>query len=191
MDDFIEDAINGLSGHVGVLDALMKVSANDLVHLAPLLLLALWFWPAGRGERALNQRLAFAAAASIVVAVVMAAAVSHLHADTRPFVSDGSTRLLVQHAADNGFPSDHAAFSFAIGGALVWWRKTLGLVVLLFATVMGIARVYVGVHWPSDIVAGAAIGVACGLFLARLVPLLEAPQRWASGWLPEFLVSAA
>lgn len=191
MDDRIEDVINGASGHLGLLDALMKLSANDLVYLAPLLMLALWFWPTSTPARAFNQRLALVAGLSTLLAVVLAAALAHVYSDARPFVSDGATRLLIQHEADNGFPSDHAAFAFAVAGATLSWRRQLGIAVLVLAAVNGFARIYVGVHWPSDVLAGAAVGLGGGLFVARLLPLLEKPQRWASRVLPPFLLATS
>ena len=55
MNDTVQDWINGLAGHVSIVDLSMKLLARDAIFLLPFLMLGLWFWPAGP-ERALNQR---------------------------------------------------------------------------------------------------------------------------------------
>ena len=187
MNDHIEDLIALPAGHVHALDLLMKLSARDIVYAAPLLLLALWFWPAQ--DRALNQRVAVVTCIAVGVSLLAAMALGHIHHEARPFVSDADARLLINHSADNSFPSDHAALAFAVAGAIVWWRRGIGLACLGLALLTGVARVYVGVHWPLDILASAVAGVTAGALLTKAVPLLEAPQRWFARLLPAGLAS--
>ncbi len=188
MNDTIQDWINGLAGHVSILDISMEFLARDTIFLVPLLLVALWFWPAG-SDRALNQRLAATAFFSVFLALGFAAILGNIHHEARPFVSDLSTKLLIHHKADNAFPSDHAAVAFAVSGAILGWRRLIGLVCLGLASLIALARIYVGVHWPSDVTAAAAAGLLAGITLAQLLPLLEAPQRWFGRILPAFLIS--
>jgi undecaprenyl-diphosphatase len=70
-------------------------------------------------------------------------------------------------AASNSFPSGHAVASFAIAVALAWAvRKTehawFGWVIVGWASLVAFSRVYVGVHFPSDVIGGAAIGTVFG-----------------------------
>lgn len=83
--------------------------------------------------------------------------------------------VLRQHLpADNGFPSGHSANAAALAVVLGWafprWRVPLAVVAVL----VGVARLYVGVHLPLDLVGGWCLGILCGLavvtVLARLVP---------------------
>ncbi len=189
MNSDVEGWINGLAGHVGFIDTLMKLAANELIYLAIPLVLGLWFWPAEGPRRALNQRLAAGVVLGALLAMGLAAALGDLHTATRPFASDPGTKLLIRHEADNSFPSDHTAFAFAVAGAVVWRRRFVGGVALVFAALVGFARVYVGVHWPSDVLAGAAIGLGAGAVVALAVPLLREPQRWASRVFPSVLVA--
>ena len=188
MNDLVQDWINDPAGKFALLDLVMKLSARDLVYLVPPLLVVMWFWPAN--ERALNQRLAVATCIAAVTGLGLAALLAHFVFEARPFISDGDTHLLIQHAADNGFPSDHTTLAFAVAGAILVWRRSLGLVCLALATALGIARIYVGVHWPSDIIVGAVIGLVAGYTVARCLPLLEVPQRLLSRVLPRQLIAA-
>jgi undecaprenyl-diphosphatase len=211
--------INGMAGHQPVLDALMVFSANDVIFLLPLLLLLLWglcarWSPLLRRlgaearddlvtrERTLGQQMVLLACGAVGVALALNLALGSLIFEPRPFISHpGIVHLLISHAADASFPSDHAAVASAIASTLVlyvplatWaWlhhfkrassaERTAGLrllaasvLVALIAVGMviaiGVARVYVGVHYPADIVGG----VACGLLAAGL---LTALRPWA------------
>jgi undecaprenyl-diphosphatase len=190
MNDAIQDAINGMAGHVGLLDDIMKLAAKDLVFVVVPLILLLWFLPGARAGRAFRQRVAFVAVVAAVLALAAGMAAGQLYSDSRPFVSDPGTRLLISHSADNGFPSDHALVSFAVAGGLFAWRWMAGLAVAIMATFIGIARIFVGVHWPLDIVGGAVIGLLAGELVARTLPLLEAVQRRAATLLPGWLLES-
>ena len=75
---------------------------------------------------------------------------------------------LVAHGAGSSFPSGHAAFFFALAtGVFIYYRKW-GILFYLFALAMGISRVIAGIHWPSDILGGAVIGIASAYFVNYL-----------------------
>lgn len=82
------------------------------------------------------------------------------------------------------FPSGHATFSAAVAAAvllLAWrtrWRWVCAVAGALFALVVGYSRVYLGVHYPSDIVAGWALSVGwvVGVWLALRAPGLDAEE---------------
>ena|SRR5579862_8022982 len=80
---------------------------------------------------------------------------------TRPFVAMHFTPLF-PHTANNSFPSSLTAFAAvaAVIGVLAWGRRALVFVVGV--VVVGFGCVYVGVHYPSDVVVGAALGSVCG-----------------------------
>lgn len=79
----------------------------------------------------------------------------------RPYVSMGVDPLITPMDSAS-FPSGHATFFFALGAVLYFYNKRLGILFLVGSTVVGVARVFALVHWPSDIIAGALIGVVSG-----------------------------
>ncbi len=107
-----------------------------------------------------------AAGLSAGLALFLAQLISHAVNRPRPFVADPSgVHVFTQHVADPGFPSDHATAAFAIAVAIMLRDRRWGAVALAFATVLAIGRVAMGVHYPSDVLGGAALGAICALAL--------------------------
>lgn len=67
------------------------------------------------------------------------------------------------------FPSRHMTFFFAISTALYFYNKRWGVVFLIAALLIGIARVIAGVHYPLDILGGAVIGVITSYLVFRFL----------------------
>lgn len=112
------------------------------------------------------RRAAVAAGLSCGLALALAAVISRVVDRPRPFVADpGAIHLFAQHAADPGFPSDHATAAFAIAVAILLRNRRWGAVVLACAAVLAAARVAIGVHYPTDVLGGAALGAASAIAL--------------------------
>ena len=84
----------------------------------------------------------------------------------RPFVENNVNLLLTHNAA--AFPSGHAAFYFAISTIVYFYNKKIGLLFFLASFLICISRVFVGIHWPTDILAGAVVGVVSGLLIHKI-----------------------
>lgn len=86
-------------------------------------------------------------------------------ARTRPYdVIEGLTSL-VGAQKDYSFPSGHTGSAFAAAGVMFrGLTKKFGIPILVFACLMGLSRLYVGVHYPSDVLGGALIGTGIALF---------------------------
>ena len=87
----------------------------------------------------------------------------------RPFAVNASAELLTAPPLDASFPSGHTAASFAAVFALKASGSALWKPALAVAVVMAFSRLYLYVHWPSDVVGGAVLGAACGWCGAWLV----------------------
>jgi len=182
MDYTLFHAINGLAGRVDAIDDVFEVLSKYGVYFLLATMAVLWFWPGGRAERDRRQWGVIVAVAAGVVALGVNQVISHLWDRPRPFVAHHVTMLL-PHAADASFPSDHTAFAFAIAVALVFASRRVGLVALLFAALIALSRVYVGAHYVTDVLAGALIGSVVAILFHRLqpvvTPLVEPPLQLA------------
>lgn len=98
-----------------------------------------------------------------------------LVARPRPCWIKDSIEILVRVPEDYSFPSGHTMASFAAAGALLFMgqRKT-GVCAVCLAVLMGISRLYFYVHFPTDVLAGAVLGLACGALGAALAKKLQA-----------------
>ena len=84
----------------------------------------------------------------------------------RPFDFYGFAPLIAEFGWS--FPSGHMTFLFALA-MIVWYRsKPWGFWYLLLSAVVGVARIYVGVHWPLDVIGGAVIGILCAVIIHAL-----------------------
>jgi undecaprenyl-diphosphatase len=88
--------------------------------------------------------------------------------------------LFIARSADSSFPSDHATAAFAIAVALLLRHRKAGWLALGMAVVLSVARVAVGTHYPSDVVAGAAVGTLAALVLWH--PSVRMPLHRLAEW---------
>lgn len=102
--------------------------------------------------------MAKAAMIAFPLAFVLARIASLLYYDPRPFVHFQFVPL-IPHAADNGFPSDHALLSSALAAWVYLFNRKHSYVLWVLAILVGIARVVAGVHSPIDILGSALIAI--------------------------------
>lgn len=94
----------------------------------------------------------------------------------RPFVGNNVT-LLFNHPATNSFPSGHAAFFFGLSTVIFLYNKKAGILFFFASFLISISRVISGVHWPSDIIAGAAVGIFTGWLIFYLSKIFQKKDR--------------
>ena len=82
----------------------------------------------------------------------------------RPFVALSITPL-IEHIADSSFPSLHTAFFFAISTTVLFHNKKAGYWFFAGSCLIAISRIVAGLHWPSDILIGASLGILIALFM--------------------------
>jgi undecaprenyl-diphosphatase len=116
-----------------------------------------------------------------VIAVALAdwaaTAVKALVDRPRPFVRYPEPKLLVPRPHDASFPSGHAATSFAAATILSFAFPKAAPAFLVLAAAVAYSRVYVGVHYPLDVIQGAALGALVATALLRLVKVRRQSRR--------------
>lgn len=156
------DILNALNGFAAAHDAFedpVTFYNTVSVFLFAGLLAVLFLLGRRQGARA-----AVAAGAGAALALGAAQVIARLVDRPRPY-ADHALHVFVARSSDPSFPSDHTTAAFAIAVA-VWLRfRRLGWVALAFAAALAVGRVFVGAHYPSDIVAGAALGSLAALVL--------------------------
>lgn len=129
-----------------------------------------FLWLLARPGGPLRWKLAtLSAALSAVIGLGLNALLSHAWYDPRPFVTHpGQTLLLISHPADNGFPSEHATVAFAVAFAVFAYSRRLGIVLILAAAAIGLDRIFVGVHYPADVLASMLVGLLSALLVTTV-----------------------
>jgi undecaprenyl-diphosphatase len=174
VDSTVEQWINQPAGSHRALDTVMKGLAGG-AEVAFIAFVVLWFlygWWAGRRPDRFGAITALLAAGG---ALGINQVITSLWQRPRPFVAHSSVHVLLSHSSDASFPSDHAAAAFAIAAVVVALRARIGVVALVAAVAVAYARVYVGLHYPGDVAAGAVIGIAVAA--VALWPLRVIPER--------------
>ncbi|HUO75803.1 MAG TPA: phosphatase PAP2 family protein [Candidatus Paceibacterota bacterium] len=171
MDLSIFDALNMFAGHGIWTDRLIVFFGSYLQYVIGLVFVIAVLWPVRR------YRLAIAAIASALVARlgVKTAVVLFVHR-ARPYVAlEGIKNVLGPQLGEEfqSFPSGHAVFFFALAMAAYLYDRRLGWWLFAGATIMGVARVIGGIHWPSDILGGAVIGILTAWLMVRFIPALR------------------
>lgn len=152
------------AGHDWFEDALgAYVGAAEIIFALALLVL---FFALPARMRPAGRRAAVAAGAAFVVAIVIAHFLSVWVDRPRPFVAHPATiKAFLAHAADPSMPSDHATATFAIATAVILRLRGPGVVLLVLALLVSAGRVFLGLHYPSDVLVGALLGAGTALAL--------------------------
>lgn len=165
--------VNNWAGQYAWLDNLMIFFTHTITYIFPLILGLLWI----SGQKKL-QKASLYALCSFVLAVLISKLIGMVYFHPRPFVEHLGTQL-VDHAPDSSFPSDHSTAAFSISFAIYWMRRRFGSYMLGLAAFTALSRVFIGVHFPADILAGAVIGFLTSLIIYksrhRLEPFIQFP----------------
>jgi len=173
LDYSIFQQINKLAGKWVILDALGIFFAKYLGYFLIFFLLLFLF----KNFKRYLPMIIQAFSAAILARLGFTELIRFFWPKSRPFVGN-HINLLLPYSASSSFPSGHAAFFFALSTVVFlynkknnptskfWWGT--GLLFFLASFLISISRVFVGIHWPSDILAGAAIGIFSGWLIILL-----------------------
>ena len=173
LDTRIFNAINGFARDTPWLHAVVAGYANYGTVLFAVLMLAGW-WTARQAADPARMAAALWVPLGVLAALAINQPIADAVGEVRP--CNALHDIVVLHCnTDAGFPSDHAVMAGAATAGLLLVSRRLGLIAVLASLAMGFARIYVGAHYPQDVLAGFALGALVSLAgYAAMRPLL----RW-------------
>jgi len=168
--------LNGLSGNIKSFDDLMRLIASD--YLMPLVfslsMFGLWFSGKTSSQRMTYQLTALMGIGALSISNAVVWLINSLWDRPRPFLDHpDELNLLFYSPTDPSFPANPVAIGFAVAMAAWTVNRKFGLWLFAAASLYGFSRVYVGVFYPTDIVAGALVGIAAYGFTSYLRRVLE------------------
>ncbi|MCL0029002.1 phosphatase PAP2 family protein [Dehalococcoidia bacterium] len=171
--------LNGFVGTVPFLDRLTQLLVSD--YLVPmtlaLALVVLWYFEPDKVARQRNQIGVFVALTAMGLASLAVFWLNAYYDRPRPFETL-EVAMLFYKPTDPSFPSNATAAVFGIATTVWGVNRRMGSALLAAAGLYGLARVYAGVHYPMDVVAGAIIGAAMSYLAFRLRDLLMPVLVW-------------
>ncbi len=161
LDDRLFLWINDVARHTPWLHTTMLAYATYGVGLFGLLLLLALVV----NRHAPSRRLAATgwAAVATLLALGLNQPLGHFFAEARPYATHPGILRLASVTTDFSFPSDHAVMAGAVAAGLLLASRRLALTATVLAVLLAFARVYIGAHYPWDVLAGLALGAAVAL----------------------------
>ncbi|MEP6894106.1 MAG: undecaprenyl-diphosphatase [Chloroflexota bacterium] len=181
MDIYLFQQINGMAGHSIFLDTFLMLCAKYLPVVFALFLAGFWLT-----RQPQQQRGAFLAGVSALLALGLAQIVNAIVLRPRPYMY--AARLLVDRTTDTSFPSDHTTLAFAVASFVWQFNRKCAIALFGLALLQGFARVYVGAHYPGDVLGGAVLGILASIAVRRLSDLptvrhlLDGLFAWLAKW---------
>lgn len=151
------DMLNQFAGQNDLLDQTVMLFSK----FGPVLfgLVFVWLWLSKSGHPIENRKIVLYALTITIMVLGINKLIELMYFRPRPFVTYSVNLLSDKANSDPSFPSNHSAGAFAMACALFWYRRKIGSVLLVMAFFMALSRIYIGVHYPLDVTAGAIIAL--------------------------------
>jgi len=162
-------AINNLAHKSLILDKIMIIFSQYVPILFGVILCGIYIL----GLKTRNMKLRYTASSTILLLVLnflISYIIGAIHYFPRPFVNN-TVNLLLTHKANSSFPSSHAIGVMTIALGINNKIKPFGTILLLLSIIVGISRVYVGHHYPSDVIGGFAIAFIINFMYTNFIDI--------------------
>jgi undecaprenyl-diphosphatase len=178
-DYFIFQQLNNLAGNYQMVEYLAIFFGNYFPYLLGAVLAVFIFLGKNQEEKKQKRIMVGAAFISgLVSRFVFTEIIWFFYFRSRPFAAH-SVFQYIQPMTEKSFPSGHAAFFFGLAAAVYFFQKKVhsersrraGYWFFAGAFLISVARVFAGIHYPSDILAGAAIGIVTGWATSRILKI--------------------
>ncbi len=158
--------IHDMSGRGYLIDAAGIFTAQYL----PYLMFLVFLWLAVFQQAGLRKKIFFLTEAAIALILsrgIITEIIRFFYYSPRPFETMNFQSLISE--SGSSIPSGHAAFFFALATIIYFYDKRWGIWYFILSLLVSFARVFTGVHWPLDIVAGAVVGILGGILVHSLL----------------------
>lgn len=174
--------INSLAGHVAWIDDVVRILSCDLFLpvVTIVALVAVWFSGRNMADRSRNQYGVMCSLASMGIANLLVFIFNAILPDRlRPFEAfPDKVHLIFYQPSDPSFPSNAAAASFAFAIGMWVYNRKLGYILSIPALIISFGRIYMGVHYPLDILGGFAIAILATGIVAAVLNLGRPILNW-------------
>ena len=173
MDRSLYKTINRFADRTGWAHGLMRFYAKDGVALFAVLLLIGWWLGRTSSTPIAKVSAAVWTGAGALLALAINQPIGATIDRARPYNAIANMHLLVDKTTDFSFASDHATIAGAVAAGLWLVNRHLGIMATIAAVAMAFARVYVGAHYPGDVLGGLVLGavVVVGLYKLAMIGL--------------------
>jgi undecaprenyl-diphosphatase len=165
--------VNNLGKEYWFLNPAWVFIAEYVIFLLALAAIFFWFT---NGKK--NRVMVVCAVMTAPLAVIFGKIAGLFYSNYQPFAELSNVNQLIEKTVGNSFPSDHTILVFAFCVTFWLFQKGWGFLWLLLAALVGISRIWVGVHYPADVLAGAAISTLTAVAAYILVPKLSLGQKY-------------
>lgn len=167
MDASIFSFLNSFVGKSFFLDLIITFSAKWLPYFLILVFLVYY------GVKLYKNKLTYAQALLSVISAIVARGIVKevivfFYSRPRPIEILKINQLIGDVESGGSFPSGHAIFFFALSTVIYKQNKKAGLLFFAASLLIALARISAGLHWPSDILGGATLGILVGLFTWKI-----------------------
>ena len=158
MDVKIFRAINQMTGRSSLIDHFMILVSNKVRYVYFLVLIVMWFKK--HPYRQITNNAVISAIITLIINIVLKLVITK----PRPYIKR-RVGILIPSKMDATFPSKHALLVFAVSTSILLFNRVLGSIMTGLSILTGFSRIWVGHHYPSDIIGSALLGSLTSFFV--------------------------
>jgi undecaprenyl-diphosphatase len=165
--------INNLGKQYTDLNPFFVFIAEYMIFFLALAVLMFLF---SRGNK--NRIMVICAFIALFISEILAKIAGQFHSNYQPFAELPNVNKLVEKAVNNSFPSDHTIIFFSFCITFWLFKRGWGLLWGILAVLVGISRIWVGVHYPADVLVGAIISIVSAMIVYKIVLKLSLTKKF-------------
>ncbi|MGW8429195.1 undecaprenyl-diphosphatase [Peribacillus simplex] len=165
--------INNLGKQYTDLNPFFVFIAEYMIYFLVLAVLMFLF-----SRRNKNRIMVICAFITLVISELLAKIAGQFHSNNQPFAELPNVNRLVEKAVNNSFPSDHTIIFFSFCITFWLFKRGWGILWVILAVLVGISRIWVGVHYPADVLVGAIISIVSATIVYKIVLKLSLTKKF-------------